>query len=48
MVVEAVKVCREARYQNLWWVEEPSRQRDYAINFWIYWEALQVTAVVLP
>ena len=25
MVVEAVKVCRGARYQKIWWVEEPSR-----------------------
>ena len=25
MAVAAVKVCRGARYQNLWWVEEPSR-----------------------
>ena len=25
MTVDAAKVCRGARYQNLWWVEEPSR-----------------------
>ena len=25
MEVDAVKVCHGARYQNLWWVEEPSR-----------------------
>ena len=25
MAVDAVKVCRSARYQNLWWFEEPSR-----------------------
>ena len=24
MVVDVVKVCRGACYQNLWWVEEPS------------------------
>ena len=35
MEVEAVKVCKGARYQNLWWVEEPSRQEDCANHFWI-------------
>ena len=40
MTVEEVKVCHGAHYQNLWWVEEPSRQTDCAIHFWIYWEAL--------
>ena len=25
MDVEAVKVCKGARYQNMWWVEEPTR-----------------------
>ena len=25
MAVDAEKVCRGARYQNLWWVEEPSQ-----------------------
>ena len=25
MTVEAVKVCHGARYQNLWWVEDPNR-----------------------
>ena len=46
MVVEEVKVCYGARYQNLWWVEEPSQQMDSAIHFWIYWEALQL--LLLP
>ena len=43
MIVEAVNVCKGVRYQNLWWVEEPIRQEDYVIHFWIYWEALHVT-----
>ena len=25
MMVEVVEVCKGAQYQNLWWVEEPSR-----------------------
>ena len=25
MAFDVTKVCRGARYQNLWWVEEPSR-----------------------
>ena len=25
MIVHAAKVCQGARYQNLWWVEDPSR-----------------------
>ena len=40
MAVEVVKVFRGARYQNLWWVEEPSLQTDCSIHLWIYWEAL--------
>ena len=48
MEVEAVKAFYGARYQNLWWVEEPSRQIDCAIHFWIYWEALQVAVIVVP
>ena len=48
MEVDAVKVCRNAHYQNLWWVEEPSRQMDYAIHFWVYWEVLQVAIVKVP
>ena len=28
MDVEAVKVCKGAQYQNLWWVEEPTRKED--------------------
>ena len=45
MEVEAVKVCKGARYQNLWWVEEPSRKEDYMIHFWVYEEALQEASV---
>ena len=26
MEVEELKVCKGARYQNLWWVEEPTRK----------------------
>ena len=48
MEVDAAKVCRGARYQNLWWVEEPSRQMDYAIHFWVYWEALQAVTISVP
>ena len=48
MEVDAAKVCRGARYQNLWWVEEPSRQMDCAIHFWVYWEVLQATTIVIP
>ena len=48
VVVDAVKVHQGARYQNLWWVEEPSRQEDYAIHFWVYWEVLQATAIAVP
>ena len=48
MEVDATKVCRGARFQNLWWVEEPSRQMDYAIQFWVYWEVLQATIVKVP
>ena len=28
MMVEAIEVCKNARCQKLWWVEEPSRQAD--------------------
>ena len=48
MVVEAVKVFHGSHYQNLWWVEEPSRQIDCAIHFWIYREALQAVVVAVP
>ena len=40
MEIEVVKVGKDTRYQNLWWVEEPSRQEDCVIHFWIYWEVL--------
>ena len=36
MDVEAVKVCKGTRYQNLWWVEEDNRQADCVIHFWVY------------
>ena len=36
MEVEVVKVCKGERYQNPWWVEEPSRQEDCVIHFWVY------------
>ena len=48
MVVDAEKVCRGARYQNLWWVEEPNQQMDRDIQFLVYWEALQVVAIAIP
>ena len=48
MAVDAVKVRQGARYQNLWWVEEPSQQEDCAIHFWVYWEALQAMVVAVP
>ena len=48
MAVEVAKVHRSVRYQNLWWVEEPSRQAGCAIHFWVYWEALQAAAIVVP
>ena len=38
--VAAVKVCKGAWYQNLWWVKEPTRKEDCVIHFWVYWEAL--------
>ena len=40
MIVEVVKVCKGAWYQNLWWVEEPNRKADHVIHFWVYWEEL--------
>ena len=33
MTVEASKVCKGTRYQNLWWVEEASQKMDCAIQF---------------
>ena len=48
IMFEETQVCRYARYQNLWWVEEPSRQIDFAIHFWIYCEALQAAVVAVP
>ena len=33
MDIEAIKVCKGVRYQNLWWVEEPSRKEDCTIHF---------------
>ena len=45
MSVVAIKVCKGARYQNLWWVEEMSRHTDYTIHFWIYWEVLQAVTI---
>ena len=47
MMVEATKVCHSTRYQNLWWVEEPSHQTDCAIHFWIYWQSLQANAIAV-
>ena len=43
--VEEVKVCKGACYQNIWWVEEPTRKEDSTIHFWVYWEALQAAVV---
>ena len=48
MTVDAAKVCRGARYQNLWWVKEPSRQVNCAIHFWVYWEAPQAAIIAIP
>ena len=48
MDVKVIEVCKGARYQNLWWVKEPERLMDCVIQFWIYWEALQVVAMKLP
>ena len=48
MAVNAMKVCRNARYQNLWWVEEPNRQMEYVIHFWVYWKVLQAAIVKFP
>ena len=48
MMVEAIEVCKNARCQKLWWVEEPSRQADCAIHFWVYREALQEAVVKAP
>ena len=45
MEVDAVKVCKGARYQNLWWVKEDDILKYCAIQFWIYWEALQAVAM---
>ena len=48
MAVDAVKVRHGARYQNLWWVKEPSQQEECAIHFWVYWETLQDATIVIP
>ena len=40
MLVVAEKVYKGVRYENLWWVMEPSKQHDCAVHFWVYWEAL--------
>ena len=48
MDVEAVKVCKGARYKNMWWVEEATRQEDCVIQFWVYWEALQEATAKIP
>ena len=48
MDVEAVKVCKGARYENMWWVEEYIRKEDCTIQFWVYWETLQEVAVKVP
>ena len=48
MDVEAIKVYKGACYQNTWWVEEPTRKDDCAIQFWVYWEVLQDAAIVVP
>ena len=48
MAVDAVKVRHGARYQNLWWVKEPSHQTECAIHFWIYWGAVQTVSVAVP
>ena len=45
MDVDAVNIYKNAHYQNLWWVKEADRLKDYAVQFWIYWEALQATAM---
>ena len=48
MDLEVVKVCKGARYRNLWWVKEPNQLEGCAIQFWIYWELLQVSARKVP
>ena len=48
MDVAAVKVCMGALYQTLWWVEEPTRKEDCAIEFWVYWEALHAASMKFP
>ena len=48
MDVEAMNMCKGARYQNLWWVEEPIQQVDRAIHFWICWEELHAATVKVP
>ena len=44
MDLEAVKVCKGSHYQNILWVKESKRLEDFVIQFWVYWEALQVAA----
>ena len=43
--VDAVNICKVARYQNIWWVKEADIIKDCTVSFWIYWEALQDAAV---
>ena len=48
MDVKAIEVFKGTRYQNLWWVKEAEKIKDFSIQFWIYWEALQAVAVKVP
>ena len=45
MDVAATQVCRGARYQNLWHLSEQDKLKDFSIQFWLYWDALQVATV---
>ena len=44
MDVEITQVCKGTRYQNLWYLNERDQLKYYAIQFWVYWDALRVVA----
>ena len=48
MDVKAIEACKGSGYQKLWWAMEVERMVYCSIQFWIYWEALQVAAVKIP
>ena len=45
MDVEVSKVCIGVQYKNLWYVKEVEHLKEFSLQVWLYWEALQAAAM---